>query len=120
MSTHNAPAVWPYVVAATDGHVRVARGHPLHGAGAGQVVVVDAAGVAGGDGGEGFQGEEPVEQTAGQQRARRPVSLAYSVSVLSKEHPWLRKRRSQSLQRSLVVFQALTQSKTKFLLAPKG
>lgn len=70
---------WPYVVAAADSHVRMARGHPLYWAGAGQVVVVDAAGVAGGQGGKGVEWEEPVKQTAGQQKAHWLVSflLAY-------------------------------------------
>lgn len=71
-------------MAAADGHVRVSWGHPLHWTGAGQVVVVHAAGVTGGDGREGVEGEEPVEQTAGQQRAHQLVSfrLAYCIFVL--------------------------------------
>lgn len=53
-----------YIVAAADGHVRVARGHLLRRAGAGQMVVMDAAGVVAGDGGEGVQRQMLVEQTA--------------------------------------------------------
>lgn len=60
-----------YIVAAADGHVRVARGHLLRRAGAGQVVVMDAAGVVAGDGGEGVQRQMPVEQTA--ERRERSV-----------------------------------------------
>lgn len=78
---------WPYVVAAADGHVRVAWGHPFHWAGAGQVVVVNAAGVAGRHGGKGVEGEELVEQTAGQQRAHWLVSVisAHCIPMLGNE-----------------------------------
>lgn len=56
-----------YIIAAADGHVRVARGHLLRRAGAGQMVVMDAAGIVAGDGGEGVQRQMFVEQTAERQ-----------------------------------------------------
>ena len=52
-------------MAAAHRHVRVAWGDPLSRAGAWQVVVVAAAGVVTGDGGEGVQGQILVLQTAG-------------------------------------------------------
>lgn len=67
-----------YIVAAADGHVGVARGHLLRRAGAGQVVVMDAAGIVGGDGGEGVQSQMPVEQTA----ERQEQSVGQGVAPL--------------------------------------
>lgn len=54
----------PYIEAAADGHVRMARGDSLCGTGAWQVVVVAAAGIVGRDGGEGVQRQVAVQQTA--------------------------------------------------------
>lgn len=51
---------------------------------------MDATGLHSGDGGEGVQGEEPVQQTAGQQTARWLVSFLFSALHLYGEkikHP---------------------------------
>lgn len=68
-----------YIITTADGHVRVAWGHLLSWAGARQVVVVDAAGIVAGDGGEGVQRQVLVQQTAGQTDSNR------QDDVISKE-----------------------------------
>lgn len=62
-----------YIVAAADGHVGVSWGDLLARAWARQVVVVDAAGVVAGDGGERVQRQIPVQQTARQAEREREV-----------------------------------------------
>lgn len=53
-----------YIQTAANGHVGVARGNLFGRAGAGQVVVVAAAGIVARDEGEGVQRQVLVEQTA--------------------------------------------------------
>lgn len=71
--TFSVPVPLSYIIATADRHVGVARGHPLSRAGARQMVVVDAAGVVAGDGGEGVQRQIPVQQTAGDTGRKQQV-----------------------------------------------
>lgn len=71
-----------YIVAAADGHVGVSWGDLLARAWARQVVVVDAAGVVAGDGGERVQRQIPVQQTARQAERERLLTHSGFIMLL--------------------------------------
>lgn len=113
-----------YIVAAADGHVGVSWGDLLARAWARQVVVVDAAGVVAGDGGERVQRQIPVQQTARQAERERERLLTHTgfimllvqlVSVVLSVQKW-KTIPSKKFSRSLIDLMIYVKYKCAFVL----